>query len=353
MKVLFILQYYNILLISIIAWIALGICLWKKDNKNDAKSCLLESIKQKPNKEALCELSILTRQIISKDQKLSTSIDESINLAKQAIQLDLSYHKSWYVLGNANCTRFFSVTQDIADLNKAFAAYKRAEILVNGDKNPDLYFTKGNVSRYLQHYDVALKSYHRARELDESLAQVTDGPISEIIAFQNRLYETFSEKADASVISKSKREIAAAPFTKGAVTIDKLQAGLNKKALFAGLVIRLIPNGSDNMPPSTYLCMDAAGTACAVSLYNMGQDGNNLTNKIITIMDPLVIDTNLYKDNAKIIAIEQNQSVFKSSNTKTFKLLQVFYIQQLQINGEAIKNEQFAPTKLKLSTFDI
>lgn len=70
-------------------------------------------------------MSILTRQIISKDQKLSTSIDESINLAKQAIQLDLSYHKSWYVLGNANCTRFFSVTNDITDLNKAFAAYKR------------------------------------------------------------------------------------------------------------------------------------------------------------------------------------------------------------------------------------
>jgi tetratricopeptide (TPR) repeat protein len=337
-----------------IAWLALGICLWKKDNKNDARSCLLESIKQKPNKEALCELSILTRQIISKDQKLSTSIDESINLAKQAIQLDLSYHKSWYVLGNANCTRFFSVTQDISDLNKAFAAYKRAEILVNGDKNPDLYFTKGNVSRYLQHYDVALKSYQRSRELDESLAQVTDGPISEILTFQNRLYETFSEKTDTSLISKCRRDISSAPFTKGTVTLDKLQSGLNKKVIFAGVVIRLIPNGSDNMPPTTYLCMDASGTTCAVSLYNIGQNDNNLTNKVITIMDPLVIDSNLYKDNGKIISIEQqqNQSVFKS-NVKTFKLLQVFYIQQLQINGQAIKNEQFAPTKLKLSTFDI
>jgi len=167
------------------AWLALGICLWKKDNKNDAKLMFLESIKQKPNKEALCELSILTRQIPSKDQKLS--IEESINLAKQAIKLDLSYHKSWYVLGNANCTRFFSVSQDVSDLNKAFAAYKRSEILVNGDKNPDLYLTKGNVSRYLQHYDIALKSYYRARELDESLSQVTDGPISEIITFQNKI----------------------------------------------------------------------------------------------------------------------------------------------------------------------
>jgi tetratricopeptide (TPR) repeat protein len=256
------------------AWTALGICLWKKDNKNDAKSCFLESIKQKPNKEALCELSILTRQILSKDQKLS--IDESINLAKQAIQLDLSYHKSWYVFGNANCTRFFSVSQDVSDLNKAFAAYKRSEILVNGDKNPDLYFTKGNVSRYLQHYDIALKSYYRARELDESLSQITDGPISEIITFQNSLYETFSEKLDPAIISKCKSEILSASFTRGSISLDKLQLGLNKKLQFAAYVIRLIPNGSENMPPSTYLCIDAIGNMCAVSLYNIGQNDSNI-----------------------------------------------------------------------------
>lgn len=199
-----------------------------------------------------------------------------------------------------------------------------------------------------------MKSYYRARELDESLAQVTDGPISEILTYQNRLYETFSEKTDSSLVSKCKRDISAASFAKGTVTVDKLQSGLNKKVIFAGLVIRLIPNGSDNMPPTTYLCMDASGTTCAVSLYNLGPDNNNLINKIITVIDPLVIDTNLYKDNGKIISIEseQVQSVFKS-NIRTFKLLQVFYVQQLQINGEAIKNEQFAPTKLKLATFDI
>ena len=120
------------------AWTSLGNCLWKKGDKELAKNCLIESINQRKNKEALWELSIMLRQI--KTDK--STVEESLKLAKQAIELDLNDHKSWYIYGNALCASYFYVSFGIKDLQKSLHAYRQSEKL-GGSCNPDLFFNKG------------------------------------------------------------------------------------------------------------------------------------------------------------------------------------------------------------------
>jgi len=48
----------------------------------------------------------------------------SIQLANKAIALDLADSQSWYVLGNAHLTNFFTNNQPISELESALKAYK-------------------------------------------------------------------------------------------------------------------------------------------------------------------------------------------------------------------------------------
>ena len=71
-------------------WNALAMCLWKKGNKKVAFDCLSKSIQVRPNKEALQDISILSRQV-------SSNMEDSVKYAEEALALDSEDHKSWCV----------------------------------------------------------------------------------------------------------------------------------------------------------------------------------------------------------------------------------------------------------------
>ena len=98
----------------------------------------------------------------------SFNVQESVYLAKQAVQLDLSDGYSWYVLGNAHMTNFFTSSNTISELELALKAYTQATTY-STNPNPDLHYNKATTLKLLERYNQAMLEYSKAHALDPML----------------------------------------------------------------------------------------------------------------------------------------------------------------------------------------
>lgn len=354
------------------AWVALGGCLCKKGKKEEAYNCFYEAVKQAASynasvedkvsgKEALRDLSILTRQLPS-TQNMSTvlspsssiqgatnvegsipttsatrggieavsTIDESIQLAKKAIQLDLHDHKSWYVLGNAHTHRYFaSPLQDMTDLTKALTSYRRAESLPGGSENPDLYYNRGNVQRYLLLFDEAVASYRRAVELDESFVE-TVSAVKRILAFQALVLEKARDSSHKMQldIKMAKDELVQPTFLK-CVGIKDLQLGQNTQNIAVKVLQPLlIDSDSSGGTPICFLCADKDGNVTVLAIYNVGTDTPSLLkDQVLSISEPFI-------------------RPISTSKPESVKIIMVLSIAHLKINGKSSKRIGMVPPRI-------
>ena len=77
-------------------WNALGHCFWKKGDFTGAVNCFGEALSQNRTSESLRMLSMVKRQMRAKDIGESFQfIDESLQLAKEAVSLDFQSHEAW------------------------------------------------------------------------------------------------------------------------------------------------------------------------------------------------------------------------------------------------------------------
>merc|ERR1711871_621311 len=111
---------------------------------------------------------MILRRMGNSPTEMAQNIDESMARAKQALGLDLNDGSSWYVLGNAYSTKFFAVSHNPEDLDKAIQAYNRAQTN-GGENNPDLFMNRGNILRYLERYTEAAADFRTAADLDPAL----------------------------------------------------------------------------------------------------------------------------------------------------------------------------------------
>mmetsp|Transcript_32573 Transcript_32573/g.5899 ORF Transcript_32573/g.5899 Transcript_32573/m.5899 type:complete len:85 (-) Transcript_32573:657-911(-) len=72
--------------------------------------------------EALRKLSMVTR-FLGENEERKRNVQESVDLAKRAVRIDMKSSENWYVLGNAHFTNFFTSVQGWEDLKKALSAY--------------------------------------------------------------------------------------------------------------------------------------------------------------------------------------------------------------------------------------
>jgi hypothetical protein len=324
---------------------------------------------------------MIVRQIQSKSSDPAVVMDESIRFAKRAIELDVNHHVSWYVLGNAHCTRFFSVSHDVMDLKKAIVAYDRSEKL-GGIINPDLYFNRGNVLRYLQEYDAACFAYRRSKEIDphmqgveEAIENITDFLFrtAELVVSGGKLKrkrlaalqsDLSSHALTSSVPVAVGGTVAAkdaswttlralgvgnaspsssAPVSPGGVTTSPAGASLALKVLMS------VTKG--NVPPESFLCMDVEGTFAVLSVYNLGVDGTAQfdTDETIVIIEPMVkhvLATSRIPDTAR------NGS--GSSEAKTayaFSVVQVQRLERISIGGRFLRRSSIAAPSLTVDVF--
>lgn len=105
------------------AWVCLGEVFYQKRDFTQSRrsfECGLENCG--PNKVLLRKLSMVTRLLGGEEAKESAT-KESLQLAKQAVALDLTDGYSWYVLGNSHLSNFFTVTRTVEELEFALKAY--------------------------------------------------------------------------------------------------------------------------------------------------------------------------------------------------------------------------------------
>lgn len=154
------------------AWNALANCFWKKGDLAQAAECFQRALERGPNAHSHRELSMLRRQLGSTNDERVENISQSLLDAKAALKLDFADSKSWYVLGNAHLSHFFSLRHDPEDLKRALKAYQRAHDLAEksgAPRNPDLYYNRANVHKYLEHYDEAVADFRTSTEIDPRL----------------------------------------------------------------------------------------------------------------------------------------------------------------------------------------
>ncbi|RXM36591.1 Tetratricopeptide repeat protein 5, partial [Acipenser ruthenus] len=108
------------------AWNQLGEVYWKKGDVSGARTCFSGAQNHCKNKVSLRNLSMVLRQIQTPNEDNSKNVFESVSKAKQAVQLDIADGTSWYILGNAYLSLFFSTGQDPKISQLAISAYAQA-----------------------------------------------------------------------------------------------------------------------------------------------------------------------------------------------------------------------------------
>ena len=356
------------------AWMTMGQYEWKLGNIKEAKKMFLESLKHEETKEAYQDLSMIIRQLssvrrtnqdvdhdVDQDdddvpQERSEIMKESIKLAKKAISMDINDHKSWYILGNALCMNFFTVTHDVVDLKKALTAYKKSESL-GGECNPDLYYNQGNVHRYLQNYSEALKCYQQTYDIDPSSFSQTNDSLQDVSHFVNRVNDLVQHKV---YVKKKKltnvlKTLSQSKWNESTTCFKDLIHGVNSHTKICVKVLMTVTKVS--IPPECFVCTDLAGDCAVVSIYNLSSDAPPLTsNQVITIIDPVVNKNafNLTNESEKQTGDnDKEETVFTSSlsSCPPAMLVQVHQIENVKVDGKPIASKILAAPQLKVDMF--
>ncbi len=263
-------------------WNALAECFWKKGSLMEAKGCYESALAVKKEPETLRELSQLLRAMSSgkgKDKVESLHV-QSLATAKDAVGLGLDDAESWYVLGMAHTSAYFSCTHRREDLGKGLKAYNRAaELEKKGEgRNPDLYFNRGKVHQYLENFEESVKDFEVAKEIDPSLP--SDGPISEIRSWVLRVSDLVSRKGRVKAkkmasITDSLSNVTLPPPLSGQedkvhslTTLDNLSSAPHGSRLAIALKV-IMPLGDPQTPPVKYLSVDSAGSCFVLSVYHL------------------------------------------------------------------------------------
>ncbi|XP_061990952.1 uncharacterized protein LOC133709287 isoform X2 [Rosa rugosa] len=305
------------------AWLCLGNCIWKKGDLSSANNCFTLALSKGPNKQILCQLSMLERKMAQGADNQAELVDESIKHAKEAITLDVKDGNSWYNLGNACLTSFFVTgAWDHAKLLQSLKAYQNAEKDERMKSNPDLYFNCATVNKYLENYEMALTGFEAAALKDPGLNATEEvqkivnllDKLDNLLRLQATILRTaFDEiekletktrtlrtliNIDHNQVKKHQgharsKRLASLASSLAVVnlnssykraTVNLLSEGLNKAVALVGKVLFFIKH--ENVAPLYYLACDPDQVCFVLSVYGIQYDSIK-EGDLITLLDPL------------------------------------------------------------------
>uniref|UniRef100_A0A1B6KVA8 Tetratricopeptide repeat protein 5 OB fold domain-containing protein n=1 Tax=Graphocephala atropunctata TaxID=36148 RepID=A0A1B6KVA8_9HEMI len=286
------------------AWNQLGETYWKRDNVKEARNCFQGALNKKKNMVSLRNLSILVRQEqAATHEERVKNVEEGLELARQAVEMEASDPESWMVLGNAYLATFFSVQQNPRTLKLAMAAYKRAEADALGKNNPDLHYNKAVALKFEEEYLSALEEFARACELNPSwdtpasqqqqLLQYLDSTV-DLVQSRGRLkakkLQTFLQSIEPKQLGPYEGGQYTAPNSQSVKLrlqpLSSLQSGVNCELVVLGKVICSVRN--DDYVPFTFCLMDRDKGVCAVTVYNMASGKGVIIGDSVAIPEPFV-----------------------------------------------------------------
>ena len=320
-------------------WNQLGEVFWKKGDKGQAKTCFEGAMNVGENKESMQHLSMLLRQLEADgDLEKQNNITQSLDIAKDAIKLDLSDGRSWYVLGNAYLALFFSRMETAEHVWNAMKAYKRAESdKSQGVNNPDLHQNRATIHEYQEDYAEALEGYMLASVLDPGWATPKDAiemlkarliAICDLIATGGRVKaKKITGFTDKLTESKAKgTHLCVKELKEGTIAEGK------------AIQIAVVSIFSSDKPPQTFLGVDADGTWVCVTVFNMQADLVK-ADDIITIPEPFFRNIKVEK-----MKVNGEDGAFE------FPSIRVDNPVTMQSNGKALGESALLKTQLSIVT---
>jgi len=399
-------------------WNTLAECLWKKTEYVEAKECLLTSLATRPNVEAHCLLSMLVKLMlnpavvaaklqagggaVSKIGLYTEMIEESIRHAKAAISLDIADSRSWYTLGNAWCSRFFSLSLEIQDLHRALACYNKAVGLLvsppssdsedtptlssvfvvegaagacvsaarNRLPNPDLFHNKAVLCFYVQDYAGAVECYERAHSLDPGINPQIPAIVRYIQSYgssmRSMMPATGGDKDGAQGLGFYLRKKKAAEFV---VQVREAARGLEPPAVDVGFG-RLRPGANPGVSVVLKLltAVNPAHAGPTKARAGPGEGGREYryshshpeSTYLALDCDGTLGFVSVFHigSDASLCDHHASSSVLLSVSTPSVRsgegptIIQVFDVSTCRANGKMVAARKIAANKLSTRTFD-
>ncbi|XP_056299078.1 tetratricopeptide repeat protein 5 isoform X2 [Pseudoliparis swirei] len=176
-------------------WNTLGEQYWKKGDLMGAKNCFTGALQQSKNKVSLRNLSMVLRQSPAADSdKHTKQVMVSVDMARQAVQLDVTDGTSWYILGNAYVSLFFTCGQNPQLSQQALSAYTQSEKVDKAASSyPELHFNRATLFQYEEMFGSALGGYSRATALDPGWAEPPDRE-KQLLVYLEKVTELIQNK---------------------------------------------------------------------------------------------------------------------------------------------------------------
>ena len=282
------------------AWSWLGEVFYLKKDYVQSKRCFEGSLEQSgPNKETLRKLSIVYRFLNSPEER-SESVLKSIEIAKQALNLDLLDGESWYILANAQLTNFFTNSPSYEELGRSLKSYSQA-LKFSNSFNPDLHFNRALAFNAGEMYkealdelsivenDPMLNAAQKAGEIVENLRSIA-GLIEKKCDAKRSVVKNFCKKIPNVLKSEERFKI---------VPLSELQEGVNENKM---LSLAVLGYSKSDFPPVFVGC-DFLGEFFAISIYNASSATRIIKGNIAFIRNPVLLKVSVKDINYPSIQI--------------------------------------------------
>lgn len=287
------------------AWNILGEQYWKKGDLTAAKTCFTGALQQSKNKVSLRSLSMVLRQLPggSNDER-GKKVLESVDMARQAVQLDVTDGTSWYILGNAYISLFFTCGQNPQMSQQALSAYAQSEkvdsIVLS---NPDLHFNRATLFQYEEMFGSALGGYSRAAALDPGWEEPPERE-RQLLEYLRKIIELTGNKGKVkarrlrtmlSNLSTSALGPCSSPQFRSPTgrvgslepcTLSALTHGHNAGVAALGKVVFSL--ASEGRMAFTFGMVDSEETCCVVMVYNTADSWGVLIGDTVVVPEPQV-----------------------------------------------------------------
>uniref|UniRef100_A0A3Q4BD49 Tetratricopeptide repeat protein 5 OB fold domain-containing protein n=1 Tax=Mola mola TaxID=94237 RepID=A0A3Q4BD49_MOLML len=286
-------------------WNTLGEQYWKKGDLIGAKNCFTGALQQSKNKVSLRNLSMVLRQLPAADRTApGKQVLESVELARQAVQLDVADGTSWFILGNAYVSLFFSCGQNPQLSQQALSAYAQSEkVDRSASCFPDLHFNRSTLFQYEEMFSCALAGYSRAAALNPGWEEPVEKErllveylrkVSELIQNKGkvkarRLRTMLSSLSTSSLGPCSSPEFSSPTGRVGSLerrSLSSLTHGHNAGVATLGKVVFSL--ASEGSMAFTFGMVDSEETCVVVMVYNTADSWGVLIGDTVVIPEPQV-----------------------------------------------------------------
>uniref|UniRef100_A0A6B0VCH8 Putative tetratricopeptide repeat protein n=1 Tax=Ixodes ricinus TaxID=34613 RepID=A0A6B0VCH8_IXORI len=275
---------------------------WKGDILK-AQNCFEGVLKITKDKVSLRNLSMLLRQVGETPEDKLKNVCDSVDKAKQALELDITDGNSWYILGNAYLALYFSGSQNAKTVQEAMSAYSRALEDPKMKYSSDLYHNFAVALKHQEDFQGALQHLDKAAALDPSYSNPKEKS-QNLLKYLTTLDKMISNKGDlkprkVKTLLASLKPHHLGPFrdhaTIKAKKFKELVPGKNPNCVLAAKVVCNLD--SEERFPLTLCTVDEDAVCFAVTIYNLAEGKGFLIGDTIVIPDPLVCKAHIeYKD---------------------------------------------------------